>query len=160
MSPMLTALLLASSLAHATDVGTTRRFGLGINVGWPEEITGKYWLDEESGIAVGLGAFGFRWFAVRAQYERDLMDLASWDWGVADLYWDVGARLDAYPGSYYTGGGLGVGPFGGVAARIRFHEVPVEGFVGPDIGVGWVTYTQVQPIHFWIAGNLGVRYYF
>lgn len=157
---MLTALLLATSLAHATDVGTTRRLGLGLNLGWPEEITGKYWLDEQSGVAVGVGAFAFRWFAVRAQYERDLMDLAQWDWGLADVYWDVGVRFDAYPGYYYSGGGVGVGPYGGVAGRIRFHEVPVEGFVGPDVGFGFITYTQIDPVRFWINVNAGARYYF
>src|SRR5580765_5861261 len=45
--------------AHATEVGYSRKYGLGIILGDPTGISGKAWVSSINAIDVGLGAYGY-----------------------------------------------------------------------------------------------------
>jgi hypothetical protein len=56
---LLTGLLLtlAGRPAHATEVGTTRTFGLGFALGDPMSLVGKVFIDKDNAIDFGVGFF-------------------------------------------------------------------------------------------------------
>jgi hypothetical protein len=54
-------LLLLVSPAHATEVGTSRSFGLGLQVGEPTAIVGKAFLGRGNAIDFGIGFWGLGW---------------------------------------------------------------------------------------------------
>jgi hypothetical protein len=45
--------------AHATDVGYSRTFGLGIVLGDPTGLSAKFWVGPTNSIDAGLGFFGY-----------------------------------------------------------------------------------------------------
>jgi hypothetical protein len=58
------ALALAISLgaigaARATEVGYHRQYGVGVMLGDPTGLSGKFWLSRTNAVDVGLGAYGF-----------------------------------------------------------------------------------------------------
>jgi hypothetical protein len=53
------ALILASSSAQATEVGSSRRFGLGVQIGDPTAITGKAFIGGGNAFDFGLGFGGW-----------------------------------------------------------------------------------------------------
>lgn len=158
MLSLMTALVVGQ--AHAYDVGTSKKFGIGANVGAPVEFTLKYWFDEKSGVSAAAGTYGFAWFDLRGQYERDITSFHEWPWGELGMYWDAGLQISGYPATFYGVSGVGVGPYGGVAARLRFNDVPAEVYAGPDIGFQFDKYgalSGVSPIY---HGTVGGRWYF
>ena len=56
-----TTLLLvgARDLAHATEVGYSRKYGLGAVVGDPTGLSGKVWIGQTNAIDMGLGFYGY-----------------------------------------------------------------------------------------------------
>jgi hypothetical protein len=56
----LTGLSGAARLAHATEVGNSRNFGLGVQLGDPTAITGKVFMGRSNALDFGLG-FGGGW---------------------------------------------------------------------------------------------------
>lgn len=158
MLSLMTALVVGQ--AHAYDVGTSKKFGIGANVGAPVEFTLKYWMDEKSGISGAVGTWGFAWFEVRGQYERDITSFHEWPWGELGMYWDAGLQISAYPAIVYGWGGFGVGPYGGVAARLRFNKVPAEVYAGPDVGVQFNKIGPYTGPGFIYHGTAGGRWYF
>lgn len=157
---MLASLLLATQLAQASDIGKTKTFGIGVAIGYPMSVTGKFWLDDKGGIAVFAGT-GFTYFNFRGQYERDFIEFHDWDWAQFGMYWDIGAELNVYPTSFlYRTGGIGPGVYGGVGAWLRFHNVPAEVFVEVDAGAQYVTYSSIVPIAPLYHTIAGGRWYF
>lgn len=153
-------LLLVASLAQATEIGNSKLMGFGANTGTSLEGTGKYWLSERTGVAVFAGLMGWRYLDVRGQFERDIFVLHDWPWGELSVVGDAGVQFDIFPTTVLGKAGVGIGPYAGAMGRILFHEYPVEVFTGPDIGVRWVSYTDIQPIEAIVHWNLGGRWYF
>lgn len=75
--PLPSGLLLAvvaafSANARATDVGTTRRFGLGVQVAEPTALVGKLFLDRNNALDFGLGFWGYgRCYGANGPYYCD-----------------------------------------------------------------------------------------
>ncbi|MFZ5478654.1 MAG: hypothetical protein ACOZNI_17920 [Myxococcota bacterium] len=155
---MLTALVLASSLANATDVARTRKFGIGASTGVAYlAFTGKYYFDPKGGIAFWAGTSGIHHQA-RVNYEREFVEFADWDFARFDMYWDVGADF----GVWYLGTAE-VGAGGGVGVELQFHEVPVQVWVDAGAGVypscyGYGVY--VGGCFLQGRGSAGGRWYF
>src|SRR6185503_16815289 len=53
------AVLCASGVAHATEVGYSRKYGVGAVVGDPTGLSGKIWIGQTNAIDIGLGFYGY-----------------------------------------------------------------------------------------------------
>lgn len=159
---MVTALAL-TALAHATEIGTTKKFGLGLASGSHfGALTGKYYLNENVGVVVYVGNSG--WYTgVRANYEREFHALDSWGWAQLDLYWLVGADVGLW--TYYGRYPAVIGAGGGVGADMQFHDVPLSVFL--DVGLGLYPINAYDELDRFAGfglvaprGSLGGRWYF
>ncbi len=121
---MLLSLLLALSTAQATEVGTSKTFGIGFQGGYPATFTGKYWINDAGGVSFHVAASAF-YLEGRAQVEQRFYDIGNWSFADLALYWDAGVSTRLWT---TTSGGLSVGPTGGVGAEMRFHAVPAAVF--------------------------------
>ena len=122
-------LLLALSLAHAqTDIGTPKKFGLGLESGTSAfALAGKYWFGPKTGIAFAAGT-SITFHAGRAAFEGEIVHWGDkWSWGQLPMYWHGGVDFGAYtiPG-YPMYPRLGVG--GGIGAALQFKKFPLELF--------------------------------
>jgi hypothetical protein len=167
--------LLAGSVrtAHATEVGYGRRFGLGVVLGDPTGITGKYWVGPTNSLDFGLGFWGYGFndrcwndstghtHCGYGGYSNGTMNL-DYLWqsniirGAAQLDWHIGAG-----GRMLWFGGCNGDCFA-LAARMPvgldlmfnnpsflevFFELAPAFYIVPGFG-------------FDIEGGLGVRFYF
>ncbi len=165
---MISALVLLSSLAVAgprTEVGADKRFGLGVEIGFPNSITGKYFFGDNAGVAfhaggsaVGIGGYTDG----RVQYEGRVLEFG--DWKFADLggYWNAGAAVRYWLVSGWDQA-LQLGPTGGVGAEMRFKEVPAAAYAEADgrlylLGPQTGTYDGVR--QFGMTTTVGGRWYF
>lgn len=128
---MLTALALTAAV-HATEIGTSKKFGIGLASGSQAgALTGKFYVSEPAGFAVYVGTSG--WYnGLRINYEREFYPVDSWGWAQLDLYWLVGVDVGLW--TYYGKNPMVFGAGGGVGADMQFHDVPLSVFL--DIGVG------------------------
>src|SRR5436190_19278760 len=86
----LTVVAGASATANATEVGTSRRFGLGFQVGDPTAIIGKAFIGGDNALDFGLGfgGYGYGWcyedngnrHRCGGRYSRDLSLHADFLW--------------------------------------------------------------------------------
>ena len=121
---MLLSMLLALSAAQATEVGTSKAFGLGLQAGYPDTFTGKYWVNDQGGLAFHIGAFSEFYLDGRIQLEQRFYDIGNWSFAHLGLYWNAGVTTRLR----HTGGVVSLGPTGGVGAEMRFHVVPAAVF--------------------------------
>jgi hypothetical protein len=156
---MLTSLALFSVLtasAATTEVGHGKNFGIGVQMGSPVTVTGKYWMDDQGGVAFHAGTwFGF-YNEGRVQYERQFVQFGDWDFADLGMYWHAGvfARLWTLTGYESL---FSLGPSGGVAGEMRFKEVPAAVFLEAGSAVMVLGHD-----HSWLSLNYaaGGRWYF
>ncbi len=136
--------------------------GLGINLGFPTGLSGKYYLTNDQGLAFGLGFGGGGFIAANVDYV-----------------WAPTALINIAPGTLYPyiGGGVWVAlfPFNyGNFGAPYFVNSPVAIGAELPLGLGWNfaalpldLYLQVAPalklfpgLGFGFAGSLGFHYYF
>jgi hypothetical protein len=135
--------------------------GLGLSIGGPTGLTGKYYLTSSTGLSFGVGFGGHGFLGGHLDYVLTPLSLITAEAGML------------YP---YVGGGVGLGFFGGLGYQFgpifyraplwldvhltgglawNFHAIPLDVFLEiapgvallPGPGLGW-------------HGILGVRYYF
>jgi hypothetical protein len=151
-----------ASSAQATEVGTSRNFGLGFQIGEPTAITAKAFIGGGNAFDFGLGFGGWGYYQCR--------DANGNSYRCGDFHHNISVhmtnRLDWYVG---LGGRLIVSPYGnndlghdvvilarvpiGIAATFRrpnFLEAYLE--IAPAIWIPWLDFT--------IDVGLGVRAYF
>jgi hypothetical protein len=126
------------------------QFGLGIILGVPTGIDGKYWLTNDRAIE-GAVAWNFNdsYFSVQADYLWHFFQAISVETGQLPLDVGIGAYLAA--GHHWAGVGiripLGISYiFSGAPLDIFFHIAPTLRLV-PDTDFG-------------LGGGIGIRYYF
>jgi hypothetical protein len=165
------AILLFATNAHATEVARGRNFGLGVAVGGPTSIVGKYYLNNQGALDFGL-AFGPRWgYGCRdafdrlcdGYYYRRLGFNLDYLWqdtlvrGSAQLDWHIGggARIWAWDDAYHDG-------HAALAARmplgldITFHRPDfLEVFLEIAPGLFIAPFVDLD-----VEGYVGVRFYF
>jgi hypothetical protein len=157
--------------AQATEVGYSRRFGLGFMLGNPTGLSAKYWLSNINALDFGLGFYGYGWGWRGCNNNND----ACWGngfqvitihgdylWqsnlvkGSAQLDWHLGAggRVEFWGDRY--GGGVGVGVRAPIGIDLMFTN---PGFLELFFELAPALY--FAPVAgFGFEGALGVRLYF
>ena len=124
MLSLLVALTTSDAVAgDAPEAGTSKKFGIGLNLGYPHGVNGKYWLKKNSGVGFYGGAGVLYGLSGHVAYEQNFWEIGDWDWARLNLYWNVGGV-----GGLRWSGLLG-GAGGGVGATMRFKAVPAEAFI-------------------------------
>ncbi len=151
-------LISSASLNARTIPPTTERWGLGVTLGEPMGVSGKYWLSERVAFDGGVSYSFDRYVLVGA---AALFHLTR---GFPDLEENVGGRFRPYAGA---GLGLGVStdedrdnsalffvkfPFG---LEWLLREIPIGVFV--ELSMGFSLIPDADAL---IYGGLGARYYF
>lgn len=181
MSPLsrwLSCVLLAACVLGVADEASARRrdgpaasarglrpaggpFGLGLNLGWPTGLAGKYFLSSDSGVTFGVGLGGHSLLGAYVDYV-----------------FAPTSFVRARPGALYPY--LGIGAFGGVFGfgktfvPIFPPGIPISLGAEVPLGLAWSFYElpidlygelapglQVLPgLGFGFRGSLGFRFYF
>jgi hypothetical protein len=159
--------------SRKSNFEANKTFGLGIMIGAPTGLSGKYYLGPDTALDFGLGWVGgygnHRGVHVHADFLWHPISLVSADAFELPLYLGVGGRFwsfDHYHRNdrdWHDGAALGVrGPFG---IAFDFNDVPI------DIFFELVLVLDVEfdddrfdddhdGIHLRLNGALGFRYYF
>jgi hypothetical protein len=125
-------------------------FGVGILVGEPTGITGKYWLDRTNALdgAIAWSFIDEGSFYIHANYVHhhfEVIDLSS---GEMPIYYGGGLKLkvgdDAVFGFHVP---LGI--------AYHFEEAPLDVFIEIRPGLNLTPKTEFD-----MSGGIGVRYYF
>ncbi len=156
---MLASLVLLSALtaaAETTEVGHGKNFGIGVQLGSPLTVTGKYWLNESGGIVFHAGTWFGTFYEGRLQYESQFVQFGDWDFGDVGMYWHAGLATRYWVIPTITNE-LSLGPSGGVGGELRFKPVPAAVFVE----VGAAVYVLGHTYSWWdYSYALGGRWYF
>jgi hypothetical protein len=162
----------ASQSAHATEVGYTRKFGLGVVIGDPTGLSAKLWVGPTNALDFGLGfwsgvngncytdnngnhicdSYGAHNGTINIDYlwqSNIIRGAAQLDWhigGGGRMVWWSGCRNDCIAVAARAPIGLDLMFNNPNFLEIFFELVPSFWLV-PDIGLG-------------IEGGLGIRFYF
>ncbi|MFU8859628.1 MAG: hypothetical protein ACNA8K_04320 [Cyclonatronaceae bacterium] len=140
---------------HAQGQNDPQRFGLGIMIGEPTGITGKYWMNTTNALAGGV-AWSFRGPSHRRSsnihlhldYQAHNFNLFNVEQGTMGFYYGIGGRLR-------TGGDANIGVRIPLGLNYLFADNPLE------------IYFEIVPILDLMPdtdlegnGGIGIRYYF
>lgn len=155
----LISLLLLVDPAHATEVGRGKRWGVGIEVGAPNALTGKFFLDEKQGVSLHAGWWATTALSTRAQYEHEFLEVKDFGAARFDLYWAAGLTAGYLPYHPYYGAGY-FGPHGGVASELQFHDAPLNLYLEANLGLAFAFADPLTKV--WPVANvqLGSRWHF
>lgn len=150
---------------RTSDFTANKTFGLGIMLGSPTGLSGKYYLSSDTALDFGLGVYGYG----RHRRGGDLHLHADFLWhpvvlAKADpfhlpLYFGIGGRFWDH-GRYNDDLHLGVRAPIGIA--LDFNNIPLDIFFELALILDFVThdFDDHGGINGDIAGAIGVRYYF
>jgi hypothetical protein len=172
LTTVVAALLLVASAksASATEVGYGRKFGLGLVLGDPTGLSGKYWLGSTNAIDFGLGfaRYGFTGCYydnnnVRHCGYRDTSINIDYLWqsnlvrGNAQLDWyiGVGGRLYFFGDRYYAHG-VDIAARAPIGLALMFSN---PSFIEIFFELAPALYV-IPFADFVIEGGLGIRFYF
>jgi hypothetical protein len=143
-------------------------FGLGLELGTPTGLTGKYFLSNGSNaLQFGLGAYngyGYRnyyGYHLYFDYLWHPVSLASADAFELPLFVGIGGRLwdfeDRRNRIYDDGFGIGVRVPVGIA--FDFNNVPLDVFIQIVPSLNFYS-NYVDNFGIWVDGSIGIRYFF
>ncbi len=149
-------ILLASPFAHAADIGITETTGIGLAIGVPTGLTGKWFLDPGKGITVHMETRYDR-AGLRVQYESDIAELGKDLNGTHRLHLVGGVVAEV--GDHLTRTGVAAG----LGWSYRLSDAPLE--IYTDIQSAIFPVTQSFGVYnqnglFDYVGALGARWYF
>ncbi len=164
--PLAAALFIAlpTSQAEASEIGNSRKFGLGGVLGDPTGITLKYFFTPKHAInaALGVGWWGGQNFHLHCDYNYNFTLTRAADF---DLILWIGAGLkffvyyhDYHPYWYdntHDYGRVGLGLRVPIGLAFHLNRVPLEIFL--EIAPGFAFLPWLDAI---VDGGIGVRYYF
>lgn len=138
-----------------------KTFGLGLMLGVPTGLSGKYYLSRNTALDFGFGAYG------RYRDTRDSLHLhVDFLWHPVvlakaepfwlPLYFGVGGRYLAFDNDFGDGTHLGARVVGGI--MMDFERVPLDIFLEFAFVLDIVVSNDREHSDF--NGALGVRYYF
>lgn len=168
--PLVAALLIAAaaaapSTASASEVGTSRKFGLGVTLGAPSGLSMKIFLAKMHAldIAIGAGWYGGASLDTHLDYHFYATQLTRTSAFELPLYVGIGGRFNFWfkdEDHHYWGGAkhsgrVGVGVRVPVGIAFHLNKVPVDVFLEIVPGVG-----LFPGVGFHLDGAIGARYYF
>jgi hypothetical protein len=137
-------LLLSPCLSQAASPD---RFGLGIVIGYPLGITGKYWLGTRNAVDGALAVFGENDLYLHMDYLwHDYRAFPKPEEGKLPLYYGVGGSLASHHG---------LGVRGVIGINYLFQGYPFDLFME----LGPVLYFAPD-VDLTFTGGIGGRYYF
>jgi hypothetical protein len=160
----------ASGAAHATQVGYSRKFGLGVELGDPTGLSAKLWVAPTNAIDFGLGWWGFGVNANCGSDANGVRQCNSFSGGAfnADYLWQSNIVRGTAQLDWHLGAGGRVVWFGGCTGDcVDFGARAPIGldlmFANPDFleiffevaPVLWI----VPSVTLGIEGGLGIRGY-
>lgn len=152
-------LALGSSDANATEVGSSNPFGLGVILGDPTGLSGKYYIGGPRNaidVALSFDTYGDDegWVYVHASYLWHPSLLAS---GAVEVPWFVGvggvAGTDRWDGRGDDDDGLGVRVPVGI--DVNLNSIPLQFFGEIALNVFVIPRTDID-----LGLGIGARYYF
>lgn len=166
-----------ASWDRKSNFEANKTFGLGLMVGAPTGLSGKYFLGASTALDFGIGTIyeyrDRRGFHIYADYLWHPLSLASTDAFELPLYFGIGGRF--LRGSrcyvydrnhfcdYYYRDYAALGVRGPVGIAFDFNRVPIDIFVEVALVVDFlVDHDPVydDALYFDFNGAAGVRYYF
>jgi hypothetical protein len=159
-----------AGIASATEVGYGRKFGLGLALGDPTGLTGKWWISSTNAIDFGIGFTNYGWGRCydddgrrRCYGYRDTSVNVDYLWqsnlvrGAAQLDWHigVGGRLYFWGDRYYENG-LDFAVRAPIGLDLMFNNpsfIEVYFELAPALHL-------VDFIGLVIEGGIGIRFYF
>ncbi len=151
-----TLFLGAANTAYATDIGSSSKFGIGAETGYPmiANLSMKVWFNDQYGLSMRAGANFFDYFETAVRFEGVAYRGQWFDWADLPFIWhvglDLGFEMDDRSPDWQ------VGPEAGFGAALQFSSFNGEVFVQHGIGIYPVTvWDTVEP-----RVSAGFRYYF
>lgn len=157
---------------HGKRFEANKRFGLGLELGEPTGVTGKYFLRDGGDRALDFGVggiydyYGYRGIHLYLDYLFHPVSLASTDSfelpfyiGIGGRFWDWEDRRMSGP--YPHGDAIGVRVPVGLA--FDFNNVPLDIFIQlvPTVNLFFNTPDGYnRNLYLIIDGSVGIRYYF
>ena len=123
---LLVALVGGAAVAAETEVGTTRRLGIGLAAGFPTAATLKLHVRPEIGLSLHLGpTLVSSGLHVRIQAEHLPARLRRWSWGELRLGWQGGVAVELLFGAAAGRTSARPAVLVGVGAELRLVPAPV-----------------------------------
>jgi hypothetical protein len=149
--------------SHARHFEANKTFGLGIMVGAPTGLTGKYWVGPDQAIDFGIGAIGYyrgrSGLHIHGDYLWHPVSLAHADAFELPFYLGVGARFFDFGCNGCARNAVAIGvrvPFG---ISFDFNRVPLDVFIELAVVADFfVNYSDNLGAD--LDGAVGFRYYF
>lgn len=162
MTGMLLALFLAPD-AVATEIGSGRPFGLGVQLGSPTGVTGKIYLGGRRNaidfLVGGPYSDNYWWGGIWAQaaYHWHVMELTSGDGVAIPFRVGVGGFVSTWQYRWWGNGRYDavIGARVPVGLDFDLESAPVQFWVEAAVDV-----TILPPLGIGVDGGIGVRYYF
>jgi len=158
-------MLMNARSASASEVATSKKFGIGGMLGAPSGLSMKYYFSPKHAldVGVGVGFWGGAALYTHVDYKFHIMltQASAFD---LPFYFGVGAKLSLWftdhPHSYWgdnraRDGRLGFGVRVPVGIAFNLNKLPLDIFVEVVPGVG-----LFPGIGAFVDGAVGVRYYF
>lgn len=161
-----TAFALPAEAQRGSVTPMGRTFGLGLQLGAPTSITGKFMVAGDQGVVVGVGGgIGYDFsLSLHADYLWHpavfaTFPPASFSFYVGGGLWlalsDARGRWGWYDYRYYPGVPFGLGVRIPIGVNMAFREIPIELYLE-----GVPTVAVFPHIGFGIGASIGARFYF
>jgi hypothetical protein len=146
------------ALALASDVGEVAPLGVGLQLGYPTDISVKYFVNDKAGPSFHLGT-SLVWlgFHSRLQWEGQFAKLADGSAASFDLYAVGGLTLNVLFGDDTK---VRPGVLGGIGGELRVHGFPLAAYaeVTPVLFPFDLVKPELPPVT--VYGGVGVRWHF
>ena len=161
MTPLLLALAVFSTDAQATEIGNGRNFGLGIQLGSPSGLTGKYYLGgRRNALSFAIGsAYDGRFYSglwITGSYDFHLVELVNESEVIMPLRVGIGGWLAT--GSYGYGRYYDRNAYFGLRVPVGIdfdlNSAPVQFYVEAALDL------SIPQFYVGADAGIGVRYYF
>jgi len=144
-----------------------KTFGLGLELGAPTGLTGKYFLESDRALQFGLGTIyhyrdrdGLHLYVDYLVHPVSLVSHPSFE---LPLYFGIGGRiwdLEHYRGDRLDEDAFALGVRVPVGITFDFNTIPLDAFVQLAFVLDFYTGDYYRDVYADLNGSIGVRYWF